>query len=117
MHEESPFNGCNRGSDDQEIELLRLVDNLICGYIRQGGDDLSVRQLAVLLQVSQQSMEITPLAATLGLGLPAVSRCIDALEKLKLARRERKGRNVTVHVTPLGSARVGRLMTNAARAI
>ena len=104
-----------RGRDLCEDALIRTVDNIICGYIRQEGDDLSVRQLAVLIQIAQQPMEITPLANSLGLSLSTVSRSIDALEKLKLARRERNGRFVTAIATPFGHAKVGRLMVNASQ--
>lgn len=106
-----------RGCDHDEDALIRTIDNIICGYIRQEGDDLSVRQLAVLVQIAQQRMEITPLANALGLSLSTVSRSIDALEKLKLARRERNGKFVTAIATPLGHAKVGRLMANAATRI
>lgn len=110
---ESP--AASRGWDYDEDDLIRTVDNIICGYIRQEGDDLSVRQLAVLVQIAQQPMEITPLANSLGLSLSTVSRSIDALEKLKLARRARNGKFVTAIATPLGHAKVGRLMANARR--
>jgi len=103
---------CRRGTDQDEDALIRTVDNVICGYIRQEGDDLSVRQLAVLVQIAQQPLEITPLANALGLSLSTVSRSIDALEKLKLARRERNGKFVKALATPLGHAKVGRLMAN-----
>lgn len=103
---------CQRGTDAHEDNLIRTVDNVICGYIRQEGDDLSVRQLAVLVQIAQEPLEITPLAAALGLSLSTVSRSIDALEKLKLARRERRGKYVKALATPLGHAKVGRLMAN-----
>lgn len=103
-----------RGCDHSEEALVRTVENIICGYIKEEGDDLSVRQLAVLIRVAQIPMVMTPLAADLGLSLSAVSRCVDALEKIKLARRQRKGKFVTVYATPLGQAKVGRLMANAA---
>lgn len=102
------------GFDHDEDALIRTIDNIICGYIRQQGDDLSVRQLAILVQIAQRPMEITPLANSLGLSLSTVSRSIDTLEKIKLARRERNGKFVTAIATPLGHAKVGRLMANAA---
>lgn len=101
--------------DGAEIALIGRVDAMICGYIRQEADDLSIRQIAVLVRIAQRPMEITPLALELGLSLSTVSRSIDALEKLKLARRTRKGRYVTAHATPLGEAKVGRLMNSMAR--
>jgi DNA-binding MarR family transcriptional regulator len=107
--------GKGRGCESHEDELIRTIDKVICGYIRQEGDDLSVRQLAVLVQIAQQPMEITPLANSLRLSLSTVSRSIDALEKLKLARRARNGKFVTALATPLGHAKVGRLMANAVR--
>lgn len=104
-----------RGCESHEDELIRTIDKVICGYIRQEGDDLSVRQLAVLVQIAQQPLEITPLANSLRLSLSTVSRSIDALEKLGLARRMRNGKFVTALATPLGQAKVGRLMANAVR--
>lgn len=104
---------CRCGTERSEEELILIVDAMICGYIRREGDDLSMRHIGILVQISQQPMDITPLATALGLSLSTVSRSIDALEKLKLARRERNGRNVTVHVTPLGAAKVGRIMATA----
>lgn len=104
-----------RMENPEEEDLIRMVDRIICGYIRREGDDLSVRQLAVLVQIAQNPMEITPLANSLGLGLPTVSRSIDTLEKLKLAKRSKSGKFVTAMATPLGQAKVGRLMANISR--
>lgn len=96
---------------------MAVLDKVICGYIREEGDDLSMRQMAVLLQIAQAPMEITPLANQLRLSLSSVSRSIDALVKLRLVKRVRKGRNVTASTTPLGEAKVGRLVANAIPAI
>lgn len=104
-----------RMENPEEEDLIRMVDRIICGYIRQEGDDLSVRQLAVLVQIAQNPMEITPLANSLRLPLPTISRSIDTLEKLKLAKRSKKGKFVTAMATPLGQAKVGRLMANISR--
>lgn len=103
--------GCSRGgSGNDEEGQIDTIDRIICGYVRQGGDDLTMRQVAILVQITQNPLEMTPLAEKLGLSLPSVSRSMDMLERLKLARRIRKGRNVTAAATPLGSARIGRLM-------
>lgn len=101
-----------RGHDDEENASMVILDKVICGYIRDEGDDLSMRQMAVLIQIAQTPMEVTPLAKQLQLSLSSVSRSIDALVKLKLAKRVRNGRNVTASTTPLGSAKVGRLISN-----
>ena len=103
-----------RGDDAAEEALFRVVDQIICGYIRHEGDDLSVRQLAVLVQLTQSPRMVTPLANELGLSLSTVSRSLDTLEKLRLAKRTRSGRQVTAAATPLGHAKIGRLMLWAA---
>jgi DNA-binding MarR family transcriptional regulator len=102
-----------RDYDINEEKLIKTVENIICGYIKEEGDDLSVRQLAVLIRVAQTPMVMTPLATDLGLSLSAVSRCVDALEKIKLAKRQKSGKFVTVYATALGQAKVGQLMANA----
>ena len=102
-----------QGHGDAEEASIATVENLICGYIRDEGDDLSMRQIGILIRIAQSPIEITPLANELRLSLSTVSRSIDTLVRLKLARRHRRGRHVSVNATPLGEAKVGRLVAKA----
>lgn len=103
----------SRGHATIEELSIQTIHKVICGYIREEGDDLSMRQIAVLVQIAQGPLGITSIAEALLLSLSTVSRSIDALERLKLAKRQRSGRHVTAMATPLGSAKIGRLMANA----
>lgn len=103
----------SRGHASNEELSIQTIDKVICGYIREEGDDLSMRQIAVLVQIAQEPLGVGEIATALLLSLSTVSRSIDALERMKLAKRQRSGRNVIAMATPLGSAKVGRLMANA----
>lgn len=98
--------------DHHEERLIRMIQDVICGYVRSEGDDLTMRQIAVLVQLARAPLDMTPLAQSLGLSLPTVSRSVDALAKLKYAKRKRMGRKVTVSLTPTGFAKIGRLMAH-----
>lgn len=98
--------------DHHEERSIRMIQDVICGYVRSEGDDLTMRQIAVLVQLARSPLDVTPLAQSLGLSLSTVSRSVDALAKLKYAKRKRMGRKVTVSLTPTGFAKVGRLMAH-----
>jgi len=106
------FAHARRIDECEEERLIRMIQDVICGYVRSEGDDLSMRQIAVLVQLARGPLEITPLANALELSLSTVSRSVDALAKLRYAQRRRCGRHVAVSLTPSGQAKVGRLMAN-----
>lgn len=98
--------------DDEEAMAADTVCRVICGYVQTEADDMTVRQMAILLEVSKKPMEITPLSELLRIPLPSISQNLDKLVKLGYARRNRDGRKVTATVTPAGSAKIGRIMAN-----
>lgn len=76
--------------------------------VRAKGPDLSSRQWAVLLTVylNPPPHTVRALAADLAVSKPAITRAIDALEKLEFVRRlpdERDRRSVLVQRTVKGS--------------
>ena len=72
----------------EALELWRWV--VIAG-VRRGGPDLSARQLSVLLTVymTPPPHTVRGLAALLDVSKPAITRALDRLGMLGLARRKR----------------------------
>jgi len=76
--------------------------------VRADEPDLTARQLAVLLTVymTPAPHTVRGLAESLNVGKPAITRALDTLTRLGLARRRRDesdGRNVLVQRTVKGS--------------
>lgn len=72
---------------DQQIGILRET---IVALVRSDGPDLSARQLAVLLTVylADGPHTVRGLAAELQVSKPAITRALDRLGELDLARRK-----------------------------
>jgi DNA-binding MarR family transcriptional regulator len=72
---------------DQPVAVLRET---IVALVRRAGPDLSARQLAVLLTVylSEGPHTVRGLAAALNVSKPAITRALDRLGELDLARRK-----------------------------
>ena len=72
---------------DQQIGILRET---IVALVRSDGPDLSARQLAVLLTVylGEGPHTVRGLAADLNVSKPAITRALDRLGELDLARRK-----------------------------
>lgn len=90
---------------DQQIGILRET---IVALVRSDGPDLSARQLAVLLTVymSEGPHTVRGLAAELNVSKPAITRALDRLGELDLARRKvdpADRRSVLVQRTPKGT--------------
>lgn len=88
----------------QALDLWRRVT---VSTVRSDAPDLTARQMAVLMTVSLAPAPHTVrgLAATLGVGKPAITRALDTLSGLDLLARRRDpadGRNVLVERTPQG---------------
>ncbi|WP_137126265.1 MarR family transcriptional regulator [Roseomonas sp. HF4] len=95
----------SQGNPDQQIGILRET---IVALVRSDGPDLSARQLAVLLSVylSEGPHTVRGLAADLNVSKPAITRALDRLGELDLARRKvdpADRRSVLVQRTPRGS--------------
>src|SRR6516225_6180572 len=90
---------------DQLLEALR---NTIIGMVRREGRDLSARQLAMMLisDLEGGSHTVRELALRLNVPKPPITRGIDRLVELGLARRApdpRDGRSVLVQQTRKGA--------------
>lgn len=95
-------------------QALRLWHDVTFDLVRDGGQDLSARQLAVLLTVYLEPPPHTVrgLAAKLGVTKPAITRALDTMGRLGLVARRRDEadrRNVLVHRTLEGALAVERL--------
>ncbi|MBW6397828.1 MarR family transcriptional regulator [Roseomonas sp. HJA6] len=109
------------GNPEQHIGILRET---IVALVRSDGPDLSARQLAVLLTVylGEGPHTVRGLAADLNVSKPAITRALDRLGELDLARRKvdpADRRSVLVQRTPKGSSflqDLQRIMTEAAKA-
>ena len=95
----------NNHNPDQQIGILRET---IVALVRSDGPDLSARQLAVLLTVylGEGPHTVRGLAADLNVSKPAITRALDRLGELDLARRKvdpADRRSVLVQRTPKGT--------------
>jgi DNA-binding MarR family transcriptional regulator len=91
---------------DGQVGLLR---DTIVALVRRDGADLSARQLAVFLTcyLTDGAHTVRGLAAELSVSKPAITRALDRLGELDLARRKvdpLDRRSVLVQRTPRGSA-------------
>ncbi|WP_408735130.1 MarR family transcriptional regulator [Belnapia moabensis] len=89
--------------------------------MRSDQPDLSMRQLAVVLVVYQteEPQTVRGLAASLNIQKPAVTRALDCLEEIDLARRKvdpRDRRSIIVERTGTGDAMLKRLQDAMAEA-
>ncbi|MBV9248838.1 MAG: MarR family transcriptional regulator [Acetobacteraceae bacterium] len=74
-------------SPDQLVDILR---NTVVSLVRRDGADLTARQLAVFLTcyLRDEGHTVRGLAAGLNVSKPAITRALDRLEELDLARRK-----------------------------
>lgn len=106
------------------LQALKLWHDVTLDQVRDGGEDLSVRQLSILLTVYLETPPHTVrgLAAKLGVTKPVITRALDTMGKMELVSRRRDEndrRNVVIqrtvkgalHVEKLGDAIVSRLRT------
>jgi DNA-binding MarR family transcriptional regulator len=93
-------------SSDQQVGILR---DTIVALVRRDGPDLSARQLGVFLTCYLQdgAHTVRGLAADLNVSKPAITRALDRLGELDLARRKvdpMDRRSVLVQRTLKGAA-------------
>lgn len=93
-------------ASDAQVGLLR---DTVVALVRRDGTDLSARQLGVFLTcyLNEGGHTVRGLAATLEVSKPAITRALDRLGELDLARRKvdpLDRRSVLVQRTPKGSA-------------
>lgn len=91
---------------DAQVGLLRST---VVALVRRDGADLSARQLGVFLTcyLGEGAHTVRGLAADLNVSKPAITRALDRLGELDLARRKvdpSDRRSVLVQRTPRGSA-------------
>jgi DNA-binding MarR family transcriptional regulator len=89
--------------------LIGVLRDTIVGLVRRDGVDLSSRQLGVFLTcyLHDGGHTVRGLAAELNVSKPAITRALDRLGELDLARRKvdpLDRRSVLVQRTPKGSA-------------
>lgn len=92
-------------SQPQALDMWRQV---LARSLAANGTDLTARQMLLLLTVYRTDgpHTVRGLAATIGISKPAVTRALDRLGQLELARRKRDEtdrRNVLVQRTVKGS--------------
>lgn len=70
--------------------LTTILRDTVVGLVRQDGPDLSARQLGVFLTcyLMDGAHTVRGLAATLNVSKPAITRALDRLGELDLARRK-----------------------------
>jgi DNA-binding MarR family transcriptional regulator len=90
-------------------QLIAVLRDTVVGLVRRDGVDLSSRQLGVFLTcyLRDGGHTVRGLAAELNVSKPAITRALDRLGELDLARRKvdpLDRRSVLVQRTPKGSA-------------
>ncbi len=90
-------------------QLLNVLRDTIVALVRRDGPDLSARQLGVFLTVylTEGPHTVRGLAAELNVSKPAITRALDRLGELDLARRKvdpSDRRSVIVQQTTKGAA-------------
>jgi DNA-binding MarR family transcriptional regulator len=95
-------------------QALRLWEDVVFALVRDGEQDLTFRQMAVLLTVYLEPPPHTVrgLAQKLGVTKPVITRALDTMGRLGFVTRRRDDadrRNVLVHRTVAGSLAVERL--------
>ncbi|ACI50048.1 transcriptional regulator, MarR family [Gluconacetobacter diazotrophicus PA1 5] len=96
----------NSSTSDQLISTLR---DTVVAMVRRDGPDLSARQLGVFLTcyLQEGAHTVRGLASTLNVSKPAITRALDRLGELDLARRKvdpMDRRSVLVQRTLKGAA-------------
>ncbi|AXY21219.1 MULTISPECIES: MarR family transcriptional regulator [Komagataeibacter] len=76
-------------SQAQTDQMINSLRETIVAMVRRDGPDLSARQLAVFLTcyLSEDAHTVRGLAAELNVSKPAITRALDRLKDLDLARR------------------------------
>jgi DNA-binding MarR family transcriptional regulator len=116
---------CRMSIELRHSQALRLMHDVSLQQVRDGGVDLSNRQMAILLTIY---LEVPPhtvrgLAAKLGVTKPVITRALDAMGDLDLVARRRDPadrRNVIVQRTVQGALfleRLGDLIIANAKAL
>ncbi|AHI24573.1 MarR family winged helix-turn-helix transcriptional regulator [Komagataeibacter swingsii] len=80
----------NKSSDTNTDQMINSLRDTIVAMVRRDGPDLSARQLAVFLTCylrGDGSHTVRGLAAELNVSKPAITRALDRLKALDLARR------------------------------
>src|SRR6202142_487341 len=90
-------------------QLIGVLRDTVVGLVRRDGVDLSSRQLGVFLTcyLRDGGHTVRGLAAELNVSKPAITRALDRLGELDLARRKvdpLDRRSVLVQRTPKGSS-------------
>ena len=91
------------------VPLVRVLQETIIALVRRDGADLSSRQLGVMLTsyLTDGPHTVRGLALKLNVSKPAITRALDRLGELDLARRKpdpSDRRSVLVQRTPKGNA-------------
>lgn len=110
-----------QGTPDQLVGILR---DTVVALVRRDGPDLTARQLGVFLTVylGEGPHTVRGLAASLNVAKPAITRALDRLGELDIARRKtdpQDRRSVLVQRTAKGAALLRELrsaMSEAAEA-
>jgi DNA-binding MarR family transcriptional regulator len=94
---------------------LHVLMEAVASMVRDEGTDFSARQLAVFLKSHLEpgvDHTVRGLAAELKISKPAITRAVDKLEELSLARREKDpadARSVIIRGTSAGQAYLRKL--------
>jgi DNA-binding MarR family transcriptional regulator len=107
--------------DESERQAAILVAKMFNGLVSTQCGELTMRQMAILLESSHRPIGASEIADKLGISKSSVSRSCDFLEKNNLARRSRQSpddsRRVSIEPTPQGLALIGKALNCVAKNI
>ena len=107
--------------DESERQAAMLVTKMFNGLVNTQCGELTMRQMAILLESSHQPFGVSEIAEKLRISKSSVSRSCDFLEKNKLIRRSRQSsddsRRVSIEPTPQGLALIGKALNCVAKKI
>lgn len=108
----------------EEKDIETMVSTMFQSMIRNGQDKFTVRQIAIFFAIAHEPLHITQLSSKLGIPMPSVSKCCDALEARGLIQREDTDLPKTIgsyrkklRITPAGDASVGKIISSITRAL
>lgn len=93
-----------------------MVSAMFRAMILNKHDALTVRQMAILFAVSQNSYFVREISEKLNIPISSVSKCCDTLQRHGYINREPRGRQCVIKITPTGDASIGKTISAIAKA-
>ena len=91
----------------------QVLKDAFCGILENDIGDLTMRQMAIFMNVSESNgLTMSQIAKLLNISMSSISRSVDALENRKVIKRKRDGKYVRLYLCPRGEAMIGRALSS-----